>query len=57
MQHLWQKATDKEKVKVIREQRGKEREETKKRCAIDSQNVVDITTQRLVEKWHRIDFN
>jgi len=48
---------EKKEVEVIKEQRGKEREETKKRCAIDSQSVVDRTVQRLVEKWHRIDFN
>jgi len=48
---------EKEEIEVIREQRGKERGETKKRCAIDSQNVVDRTVQRLVEKWHRVDFN
>jgi hypothetical protein len=41
---------DKETTKIIREQRIKEREEIKKRHATDSQNAIDITTQRLVEK-------
>jgi len=48
---------DKEKIEVIKEQKGKEREETNKRCAIDSQSVVDIIAQRLVEKCHRANFN
>jgi hypothetical protein len=48
---------EKEEIEVIKEQRGKEREETKKRCAIDSQSVVDRIVQRLVEKWHRVYFN
>jgi len=30
---------DKEEVKVIKEQRRNEKEETKKRCAIDSQSA------------------
>ncbi len=37
-------------VKVIREQRRKEREETKKRSAVDFHTVVDIIAQRLVHK-------
>jgi hypothetical protein len=41
---------DKEEVEVIKEQRGKEREETKKRCAIDPQSAIDRVAQRLVEK-------
>jgi hypothetical protein len=47
---MQQKIMDKEITKIIREQRIKEREETKKRHATDSQNAVDIPTQRLVEK-------
>jgi hypothetical protein len=41
---------DKEKIEVIKEQKGKKREETKKWCAIDSQSVVDIIAERLVKK-------
>jgi hypothetical protein len=37
-------------VKVIREQRRKEREETKKRNVVDFHTVVDIIAQRLVHK-------
>lgn len=45
-----QKIMDKETIKIIREQRIEEKEETNKRHATYSQNAVDITTQRLVEK-------
>jgi hypothetical protein len=48
---------DKEATKVIREQRKKERKETKKRHATNSHSVVDIVAQRLIEKLYRIDFN
>jgi hypothetical protein len=48
---------DKEATKVIREQKRKEREKTKKRPATYSQSVAHRTIQRLVEKRHRIDFN
>jgi hypothetical protein len=41
---------DKKTAKVIREQKKKEREETKKRCATYSQSVEHRTSQRLVEK-------
>jgi hypothetical protein len=45
------------KIEVIREQRKKEREETKKRCATDSHSVVDKVVQRLVEKRYGANFN
>jgi hypothetical protein len=48
---------DKEATKVIRKQRRKESEETKKRHTIYSQSAIDIIVQKLVEKQHRIDFN
>jgi hypothetical protein len=48
---LWTK-----KIEVIREQRKKEREETKKRCAADSHSVVNKVAQRLVEKRYRANF-
>jgi hypothetical protein len=39
---------DKEVVEVLRKKRRQEREETKKRCATNSQSVIDRTIQRLV---------
>jgi hypothetical protein len=48
---------DKETTKVIRKQRKKERDETKKRRTIYSQSVADITIQKLIEKQHRTNFN
>jgi len=48
---------DKEATKVIKEQRKKERKETKKRHATNSHSVIDIVAQRLIEKLYRIDFN
>jgi hypothetical protein len=40
----------KEATKVIREQRKKEKEETKKKRAIDSQNIINRVVQRLIMK-------
>ncbi len=48
---------DKEVAEVIREQRKKEREETKKRRATYSHNVIDKATQRLLEKLYKTYFN
>jgi hypothetical protein len=57
LQILCQKAMDKKIVEVIREQRIKEREETKKRRAINSHNVIDKIVQRLVQKQYKAYFN
>jgi hypothetical protein len=54
---LWQKAMDKKKIQIIWEQRKNEREEKKLKNVTNSQNVADKVVQRLVEKWHRVDFN
>ncbi len=54
---MWQKAMDKKIVETIREQKRKEREKTKKKHVTISQNVADEVVQRLVEKWHRANFN
>ncbi len=48
---------DKEVAKIIKEQTKKEREETKKRCATNSHNVVDRAVQRPIKKQYKIDFN
>jgi hypothetical protein len=48
---------DKKGVEVIKEQRRKENEETKKMCTTYSQSAIDRTIQRLVEKRHRANFN
>jgi hypothetical protein len=48
---------DKEVAKIIKEQTKKEREETKKRHATNSHNVVDRIAQRLIEKQYKVDFN
>jgi hypothetical protein len=47
----------KEVAKIIKEQTKKEREETKKRCATNSQSVIDRIAQRLIEKQYRANFN
>ncbi len=41
---------DKKIAKIIRKQRRKEREETKKKRAAYSHSVTNKTTQRLLEK-------
>ncbi len=43
---------DKEAKIIIRKQRRKEREETKKRHTIYSQSAIDIIVQKLVQKQH-----
>jgi len=48
---------DKEKTKVIIEQRRKEREETNKMCVADSHSVLYRIVQRLVEKKYKAYLN
>ncbi len=48
---------DKEGIEVIKEQRRKEKEEIKKKCAINSQSATHKIAQRQVEKQHRTNFN
>jgi hypothetical protein len=48
---------DKEGTKVIKEQSKKEKEEAKKMRKTYSQSTTNRTTQKLVEKRHRVDFN
>jgi hypothetical protein len=48
---------DKKVAEIIREQRKKEREQTKKMHTTNSHSVVDRVAQRLIEKLYRVDFN
>jgi bacterioferritin-associated ferredoxin len=48
---------DKKVTEVIREWRRKEKEEIKKKCAINSQCVAHKIVQTQVEKQHRTNFN
>jgi len=48
---------DKKVTEVIKEQRKKEKEEIKKKCAINSQSAAHKIAQRQIEKQHRTNFN
>jgi hypothetical protein len=51
------KVMDKEAVEIIREQRRKEREETKWKRATKSHNTTNKGVERLVEKRYKANFN